>query len=130
MLKHKVRHQRLTVLWSAVVLILCVMPTKALGESTLFFPGFDKLVHCGFFFVFVTLAANGYIRLVNKFSFATAIIIFFIALAFGGSIELLQKYVFTWRDGDWGDFFADSVGAGMATFCILVIHSAVKYEKR
>lgn len=88
----------------------------------MFFPGFDKLVHCGLFFVFAVFAASGYIRQfgARRFSFGMALKVFAITLFFGGLIEILQLYVFTWRDGNWDDFFADAVGAGMGVFSILV----------
>lgn len=105
------------------------MPMGSVGESHLFFPGFDKLVHCGLFFVFTVLAANAHIRSKSNISISTGLLLFIMAVAFGGLIELLQLYVFTWRDGDWSDLFADSVGAGMATFCILVINSASNYDQ-
>lgn len=105
------------------------MPMGNVGESHLFFPGFDKLVHCGMFFVFTVFAANAHIRAKGNISIGMGLLLFLIAVAFGGIIELLQLYIFTWRDGDWADLFADSVGAGMATFCILVINSASKYDQ-
>ena len=33
------------------------------------------------------------------------------------------------RSGEWGDLFADMVGAGMAAFSILVIERALGHEK-
>ncbi|QJD96469.1 VanZ family protein [Mucilaginibacter robiniae] len=99
-------------------------------HSSLFFPGFDKLVHCGFFFVFATLACNGVIRRKGAQTILNAISIVVISIGFGAMIEIMQKFIFTWRDGDWGDLFADSTGAAMAVFAILVtVFSATRYEK-
>ena len=53
-----------------------------------------------------------------------------VAVLFGGAIELLQKYLFTWRSGEWGDLFADAVGAGMALFSVLITTWTVNYEKK
>ncbi|MCJ8208217.1 VanZ family protein [Mucilaginibacter sp. RS28] len=122
----QLKQQRLTILWSVLVLVLCNMPMGSVSESPMFFPGFDKLVHCGFFFVFVVLAINGYVRAGHTLDIKSALALFFISVAFGGAVELLQLYVFTWRDGNWADLFADAVGAGMATFSILVTYYAVK----
>lgn len=105
------------------------MPMGNIGESSLFFPGFDKLVHCGFFFVFVVFAENGLIRQNKNFVYTRVLITAIIAIIFGGAIELLQQYVFTWRDGDWADLFADTVGIGMATFCIMVTYTAINHGK-
>lgn len=99
-------------------------------NSVHFFPGFDKLVHCGFFFVFTVLLANGFIRQYGRLYFKHTFGIVLASVTFGGLIEILQYAVFTWRDGDWADLFADSVGIGMAAFCILVVLAATRYEKR
>jgi VanZ family protein len=123
------KYQRLTILWALFVLIMCLMPMGNIGESSLFFPGFDKLVHCGFFFVFVVFAENGLIRQNKNFVYTRVLITAVIAIIFGGAIELLQQYVFIWRDGDWADLFADTVGVGMATFSIMVTYTAINHGK-
>jgi VanZ family protein len=99
------------------------------GESHLFFPGFDKMVHCGFFFMFVILANNGLIRQNKGISIPVIFLIAFLGVFFGALIEILQLYIFTWRDGNWADLFADTVGVGMATFSILVLKYAFSYAK-
>jgi hypothetical protein len=49
----------------------------------------------------------------------------------GGGIELLQWKVFTYRDGDWWDFFVDMVGYGMGVFGYLLLHrKALKSLKK
>jgi len=126
------KYQRLTVLWALFVFILCDINLGHVGESHLFFPGFDKLVHCGFFFMVVVLMCNGYIRQQNDndLSYKAAAVVTVIAILYGGLIEILQATVFTWRTGSWDDLFADAVGAGMAIFSILVTIGAVKYVKK
>jgi VanZ family protein len=126
------KYQRLTILWALFVLIMCSADFGSVGKSHLFFPGFDKLVHCGFFFVFVVFCCNGFIRQQNgnELPYKTAGIITLVAILFGGLIELLQLLVFTWRSGEWNDLFADTVGACMGTFSILVTIGAVKYVKK
>ena len=102
------------------------------SEPSSFFPGFDKLVHCGFFFVFVIFYSNGVIRQHNYpyLPFKYALMVLTVALAFGGAIELLQSFVFTWRDGEWDDFFADSVGIFMAMYSVLVTAAAINNVKK
>ena len=95
----------------------------------MFFPGFDKLVHCGFFFMFTALANYGLITQNGNISLANAVKVFIVAVIFGGLIEILQLYIFTWRSGEWNDLFADSVGAGMATFSTLLLATALSDEK-
>jgi VanZ family protein len=120
------------ILWAFFVFTLCTISLGSISESPLFFPGFDKLVHCGFFFVFVIFYAYGLIRQHNMpvYSFKYAIIVMLIAMFYGGAIELLQWKIFTWRDGDWNDFFADTVGAGMGTFGVLIISAAFRHDKK
>jgi len=53
-----------------------------------------------------------------------------IPLLYGGTIELLQAYVFTWRSGEWADLFADCVGTGMGLFGALIAIWSAHYEKK
>ena len=126
------KNQRLTLLWALFILIICNINLGSVGESHLFFPGFDKLVHCGLFFVFVIFCTNGVIRQQEnrRLSYAAAFFILILALAFGGLIEILQLTVFTWRDGNWPDMFADTIGACMAIFSVLIINDATAHVKK
>jgi VanZ family protein len=54
----------------------------------------------------------------------------FLTIGYGGIIELLQHYLFTWRSGEWADLFADAVGAFMGLFSFLVIFKALNYVKK
>ncbi len=130
-MKQTFKHQRPALWWALVIFILCTASFGEAEKSHHFFPGFDKLVHCGLFFVFAVLCSAGLIKKYDAsfFTLATGIKIFAAAVLYGGTIELLQKYVFTWRDGDWADLFADSVGAGMAVFGTLVILYATANSK-
>jgi len=105
------------------------MKMGGVPHSPLFFEGFDKMVHCGLFFVFTTLVINGIIRQKGNLGWLNAVIVLVIAIVFGALIELLQLYIFTWRSGDWNDLFADSVGAGMATFGSVLNVTLISDEK-
>jgi VanZ family protein len=131
-MKAFLKYQRLTILWALFVFIMCNADFGGVGKSHLFFPGFDKLVHCGFFFMVVTLAFNGYIRKhgADNLWFKPVFVIAVLAILYGGIIELLQLWVFTWRSGEWNDLFADTVGVGMAIFSIFITTGAVRYEKK
>jgi VanZ family protein len=126
------KYQRLTILWALFIFIMCNADFGGVGKSHLFFPGFDKLVHCGFFFMFVVLSCNGYIRKngANNLWFIPTFTIAMLAVLYGGIIELLQLWVFTWRGAEWADLFADIIGTGMGIFSILVAIGAIKYEKK
>jgi hypothetical protein len=131
-MNRRLKYQGPTILWALFVFGMCTAKLGKVEDSPLFFPGFDKLVHCGFFLVFVIFYSFGVIRQHNfsRFPFKYALLIFAIAIIYGGSIELLQWKVFTWRDGDWNDLFADSVGAGMGLFGVLITSLGFKYVKK
>ena len=130
-MENTLKYQKLTILWAFFVFIMCSVNLGGVSHSPMFFPGFDKLTHCGFFFMFFVLWSNGIIRQQKaKFlTYKSVAVILFWCLAYGGAIEILQLYIFTWRSGEWGDLFADMVGAGMAAFSILVMERALGHEK-
>src|SRR5689334_20583292 len=126
------RYQRPTVLWALFVLVMCSIKIgDNVTHEALFFPGFDKLVHSGFFFILVILWCNGIIRQQNvrPISYKTAALVTFISILFGGLIELLQLTIFTWRNGEWPDLFADATGASMGILGVLIIDRAKNHEK-
>ncbi len=126
------KYHRLTLGWALFIFIMCNAKLGGIEGSSRFFPGFDKLVHCGFFFVFVVLCGHGIIRQQQQLhlSVKKAITVLLLATAFGGAIELLQLTVFTWRDGNWNDMFADTVGTGMGMFSLLMTINAIDESKK
>jgi len=126
------KYQRPTILWALFVLVMCSIKVgDNVMHEPLFFPGFDKLVHSGFFFLLVILWCKGIIRQQNVrlISYKTAAIVTFISILFGGLIELLQLIMFTWRSGEWPDLFADATGACMGILGVMIIDRARNYEK-
>lgn len=120
------------ILWAFFILVICNIKMGGVSHSPTFFEGFDKLVHCGLFFTMTVLYSAGYLRHNKKrgLSVLTAVLIILFMVAFGGAVELLQKYFFTWRGADWNDLFADAVGICMGMFSILVTSNAVKYANK
>jgi VanZ family protein len=120
------------ILWALFIFTLCTIKLGKVAESPMFFPGFDKLVHCGFFFVLVVFYCNGLIRktLPLPLSYKSVIIVTVIAIIYGGIIELLQLTIFTWRSGEWNDLFADAVGASMGAFSVIITVNALRYVKK
>jgi VanZ family protein len=119
------------ILWALFIFILCAIKLGSISESPIFFPGFDKLVHCGLFFGLVVFYSNGLIRKrgIDYLTYSKALLIILVAIAYGGAIELLQLFIFTWRSGEWNDLFADTVGACMGIFSVLLTIKAVKNGK-
>ncbi|WP_345950479.1 VanZ family protein [Mucilaginibacter sp. PAMB04274] len=128
-MQNLLKYQKLTLWWALFVLVMCNIKMGKAGHSPLFFAGFDKLVHCGFFFMFTALAGYGIIKQRGNLTLAAAVKVFIIAVAYGAAIEVIQKYFFPWRGAEWGDLFADTVGAGMATFSGLITVTAIRDEK-
>src|SRR5260221_8425368 len=120
------------ILWALFIFILCSIKLGGVSNSPMFFPGFDKLVHCGFFFVLVVFLCYGLIRQQSyqAFPYKKVLLITIIAIMYGGIIELLQLYIFTWRSGEWDDLFADAVGALMGAFGIVITVKALSYVKK
>src|ERR1700741_5340307 len=118
----RLKFYRPAILWAFFILIMCSLDLGGLTKSSIFFPGFDKLAHCGFFFVLVIFWNNGLMRQqsITLVSYKWLSIILMLSILYGGLIELLQLTVFTWRDAEWGDIFADTVGASMGVFGIIV----------
>lgn len=94
---------------TAILLILCVLPTRDLPD-----PGTgDRFEHTASWFV---LTAVGYLLAPDR---RWAIPAF--ALAYGIFIEVLQGLLPTGRHSDPLDFVADSVGVAIAVALYLVI---------
>ncbi len=131
-MKIVLKYQRLTILWALFIFLMCSIKIgESVSHEPLFFPGFDKLVHSGFFFMLVVLWCNGIIRQQNEqlLSYKSAIIVTVISILFGGLIEILQLTFFTWRSGEWPDLFADAIGVFMGIFSVILISRAVNYDK-
>jgi hypothetical protein len=130
-MKSKIKYYGPAILWALFILIICLMPMGGVGESHLFFPGFDKLVHCGLFAVFAILYCAGSIRSwsTRALRLNTAIKNTIVLIGFGALIEILQKYFFTWRSGNWDDLFADAVGVGIGIFGVLITSNAINRDK-
>jgi len=130
-MKIALKYYGLTLAWALFIFVLCSIKMGDVGGSPMFFPGFDKLTHCGLFFVLVVLYCTGYLKKHSpaNLNLAVCVIIIIAAFVYGGAIELLQAYVFTWRSGEWPDLFADTLGACMAIFSVYLTQLAIKNDK-
>src|SRR5699024_12332435 len=102
------------ILWAVLMLSLFLWPSPSAGGFT-FFEGFDKIVHCGLFFVFAALLLHGKVRSsktkVRKFK--TGVSVLMIGALFAFLTEGAQLLTDS-RSADWWDIFADMVGTSMA----------------
>ncbi len=107
------RSLRWSIAWALVILVLCLMPGKALPEWNWFaLLDLDKLVHAGMFFVLAVLLAGAFVKhgrpqLYLFWSVA-------IAMLYGLSTEWMQGLEVLGRRTDMNDLIANSIGALLA----------------
>lgn len=120
------RSYRWAFVWAVFILVLCNINLSGASNSELFFTGFDKLVHLGFFFVLTILLFYGKIKYQHNYSFRSLTIfkIILISVVIGGGIELLQWKVFTYRSAEWWDFACDMIGTFMGVFSYVLLHKS------
>jgi len=95
-------------IWLVIITILCLMPADKLPSAPfLFFPGFDKLVHFGLYFILALLL----FRPLTQKGWKVVMPVLLITMLVGGIIEALQFFLTQTRSADWGDFLADLTGA-------------------
>ena len=91
-------------------------------EEKTFIPNLDKLVHATLFGSFVFLWSIYYAtrRDRNNHSYSRFVLILIIACLYGVATELMQKYLIPNRDYDIFDIIADSIGAVLGYFFVLM----------
>lgn len=125
------KHYLWAIIWAILVLILISSPMPDVTDSRHSFPGIDKLVHTGFFFVFTVLMFFGSLMNGNEpnlISWPNVMVLFF-ASSFAVGTELIQKFFTSNRQFEYWDIFADHVGIGMGYFAYLVLVLAIKKTK-
>ena len=112
----------LAIFWTFLIFYLCLNDIQ--GISTFHIENIDKLVHFGFYFVFVFL----WFKSIKKVTFYYVLFVFFIALALGICIEILQENFTKNRAFDWFDILANTLGT--LTSLILVSIYYTLHNKR
>jgi VanZ family protein len=108
-----------SILWAVIVVSLSTMSGKKVSELPFMgIPHIDKVAHFGMYFVLSFLLLFDFSRYKFKnMAWKKVIIISVImAIAFGGSMELLQEVPSLERSTDIKDFIANSTGALCAVF--------------
>lgn len=99
-------------LGALAVSLATLMPASSLGTP----PGSDKLHHVLGFAFWALLCAFGPTR--------RYLLLALLITLCGGLIELIQPYVH--RRAEWGDFWADCMGVGLAS----ALHLLIRFVKR
>ena len=107
--------------WTLLIFYLCLDDAPNIPKFT--FHSKDKIVHFIFYFVFVYFWTKS---LKNKQS-NYILIILFLALITGITIEFLQENFTHYRTFDWYDILANSIGA-IASFIYVKKFYAIKNE--
>ncbi|HKG08642.1 MAG TPA: hypothetical protein VKB19_19385 [Pedobacter sp.] len=120
----RLKHQSWAIFWTVFILVCCNIKMPDSSGPGIFFEGFDKLVHLGFFYVLTIFLFYGKIRYQHNYSFRSLTIfkVILIGACLGGIIELLQWKVFTYRSAEWWDFGCDMIGVFMGVFSFVLLH--------
>ena len=110
-------------LWSICMLYL-MLKSPSNDIPIPLYEGFDKIAHCGSFFLLTALFLYGAVA--NTKGMARKYLTAFWVLLGTGSFaffsEFAQYYFTSTRQADWWDIFADAVGIGMALFSYLLFY--------
>lgn len=117
------------IVWAIVMLIILLLPPNDLPDLSKFeiFPGVDKVVHMGIFFVLASLLywesamKSGWKG--NKWITIAKIVISTVIFAI--FTEEAQRHVSS-RTADIYDIYADCLGIGMATFAFILLYRKEK----
>jgi VanZ family protein len=120
---HYLKKYYLTIMWAAVIMVLCLMPQSDLPKSRFFdmIPFFDKIVHFGLFFILSILLSNEHRLYQRKIS--AFFLLFSLCFIYGFSIEVMQKLFTTDRHFEWMDGFADGIGSFTGLLLSYRIHA-------
>lgn len=109
------RQLRWALLWAAVILWLCLIPSRSLPEWHWFdIMDLDKLVHAGMFFVLSLLLAQAFANSGSPKRYLLWAVI--ISACYGVSTEIMQGLEALGRRTDPIDMLANTIGAIVATF--------------
>ncbi len=101
-------------LYATLIAALSLINFESTASSSLFFDGFDKVVHFCFYLGFSVLLAQAFIegfKEVNKVTLRFWVIVY--SLFYGGMIEFAQMWLTTYRKADWNDFYANALGVAV-----------------
>lgn len=123
----------LTLLWGLFIFVLCTLKMKDIPQPNFTFEGIDKVVHFLFFLILSLIFVYETYRKQNTgFSrIRLSAILLLIGFVYGGGIELIQKFFFTYRSAEWLDLAADLAGSllGIIIFNIVMIGQSIKVSQ-
>lgn len=111
-----------TLLTAVLIFVLSILPSDDLPkEGWLNFPGVDKLLHFLMYFTLTLVfsAETGYRRILPGLNLLP---IALLALAYSGTMELIQLFFASTREGDWLDLLANITGIVFAAAGSSLLH--------
>jgi len=118
-------------LWAFLILLLTGLPGQYFPKVPTIWDLLepDKIVHVIIFVIFTVLMIYGLVHEKNCPAWILITVSIGTGILFGGITELLQAYVFVWRQASVYDFIADSIGslAGYLFWKLFLIKHWDKY---
>ncbi len=103
---------RAAILWSILILVICLMPSGTVPGLGLFSRfHLDKVVHAILYGVLAFLLVKAFAIDGRPLRKGTLIFAVLVSIAYGAAIELLQEIPILRRSAEWGDLLADAGGA-------------------
>ena len=110
------KYNLLSILWTLLILVLCLMPGKDLPSVSIF--EFDKIAHFGVYLILALLMYYGW-KKQNYFQSLhnnTLIKILVLTSSYGFAVEIMQELFTTDRHFELLDALANSIGAVAGSF--------------
>lgn len=110
------------ILWTLLIIILLSIPGSAIPKVSIGLQHVDKLVHFILFGIFPVLWSYYFIQKKGNTNWKQLILIFcIISILLGISLEYVQHYFVVNRDFDIADIIADSLGAIVFGFILILL---------
>lgn len=100
----------MALLWTTAVVVLSLMSFSKVPKVITDLSSHDKVAHFVFYFVFVFLWGN-YFFYAKQIQSRALFLLFFVALIFGGMMEVFQELFTARRAADRYDMLANFAGA-------------------
>jgi len=117
------------IVWAIFILVLTTLSNGGFVSQNLLGIATDKLGHAFIFGVLVFFIMQALIKL-WRFSFflrKIQIIAFFIGVGYGCLIELIQLYIVTYRQAEWGDVMANIIGCFIGLIMFNSVYGNLKF---
>ncbi len=106
----EIKKYKFTITWTALIIILLLIPAKQISKSEILIPHIDKIIHFGIFSLWGIIFQT---ETKSKFRVLYTVLI---GSGFAVVSEFAQKYLTTTRTFDYFDILADFIGIIISIF--------------